>query len=153
MEKVGMYYNSPLGLVWIEEERGCISALRFVNERVVAEKTSALLKNAYNQVDEYFHGQRKNFDLPLFQSGTDFQKKAWSYLQRIPYGETVAYKDEAIALGDAKACRAVGSANGKNNIAIIIPCHRVLSSDGSLGGYAYGVDVKKALLELEQKYK
>ena len=98
---------------------------------------------------QYFKGERRSFDLPLKQSGTPFQEKVWSELEKIPYGETISYKELAIRVGSERASRAVGSANGKNNICIIVPCHRVIESGGGLGGYAYGVEVKKKLVEME----
>ncbi len=153
MKKTGMYYQSPIGLIWLEEDNGCVSALRFANERLENESDTPLLKECEKQLSEYFAGKRKDFDLPLAQSGTSFQEQAWEYMANIPYGKTVSYKEESVAIGKPKACRAVGSANGKNNIAIIVPCHRVIASDGSLGGYAYGIEIKKKLLALEQKYK
>jgi methylated-DNA-[protein]-cysteine S-methyltransferase len=116
--------------------------------------SSPLLQKVIDQLQEYFDGKRKTFDLPLKQTGTPFQQKAWEYLSTIPYGKTVSYKDEAVAIGSPKGCRAVGSANGRNNIAIIVPCHRVVNEGNKgLGGYAYGVDIKHLLLELEKQYK
>ena len=107
---------------------------------------------AYDYVhSEYFDGKRKIFDLPLKPEGTEFQLKDWNALREIPYGETRSYKDIAIAIGNPKACRAVGTANHNNPISIIIPCHRVIGSDGSLTGYGGGLDKKTYLLELEQK--
>lgn len=103
----------------------------------------------FNQLKEYFAGTRKTFDVPLDIEGTDFQKKVWNELQKIPYGKTISYKSLAEKLGDVKAIRAVGKANGQNPIPIIIPCHRVIGSDGSLTGYVGGLDVKEKLLEIE----
>lgn len=104
------------------------------------------------QLDEYFLGLRKIFDLPLSTSGTKFQMQVWDQLSKIPYGQTRSYKDIATALHDKNACRAVGSANGKNPISIIVPCHRVISSDGTLGGFAGGLVVKEKLLALEKEH-
>ncbi|MDR1810824.1 MAG: methylated-DNA--[protein]-cysteine S-methyltransferase [Prevotella sp.] len=147
------YCHSPVGLLKIEEEDENIVALRIVSsQEKAAENTSPLLEEAKKQLSEYFSGKRFNFDLPLKQSGTPFQQKAWNYLATIPYGKTVSYKNEAEATGSPKSCRAIGSANGKNNIAIIVPCHRVVNTGGKLGGYAYGLDVKRKLLELEKQY-
>jgi len=101
------------------------------------------------QLAEYFAGQRREFDLPLDLRGTDFQKRCWQELLKIPYGETRSYADIARAIGNPAAVRAVGLANGQNPIAIIVPCHRVIGSDGSLTGYGGGLDVKRKLLELE----
>jgi methylated-DNA-[protein]-cysteine S-methyltransferase len=144
------FLQSPVGVIEIEESNGYISSVRIVDS-APAEKqeTNDVLDEAVKQLNEYFARERKDFDLPLKQEGTPFQKKAWSYLSTIPYGQTVSYKQEAAAIGSPLGCRAVGSANGKNNIAIIVPCHRVVNEGGGLGGYAYGLEVKKKLLELE----
>lgn len=114
-------------------------------------KRTSLLDVCAAQLREYFDGKRKIFDLPLKPEGTEFQLKDWNALREIPYGETRSYKDIAFAIGNPKACRAVGTANHNNPISIIIPCHRVIGSDGSLTGYGGGLDKKTYLLELEQK--
>ena len=147
-----IYHESPVGLLEITETDNFINGLRIVLQKEKEEKTSSLLLEAQKQLDEYFSGKRYDFDLPLKQTGTTFQQKAWDYLLTIPYGKTVSYKDEAESVASAKACRAVGSANGKNNIAIIVPCHRVVNVNNKLGGYAYGLDVKKKLLDMERKF-
>lgn len=103
----------------------------------------------FDQLREYFAGTRKVFDIPLDIDGTDFQKTVWNELLKIPYGKTISYKTLSEKLGDIKAIRAVGKANGQNPIAIIIPCHRVIGSDGSLTGYAGGLAIKEKLLHLE----
>lgn len=147
------FLQSPIGIIEIEEDNGYISAVQFVAETSEIENSSnKVLDEALLQLKEYFSGKRKSFDLPLKQSGTSFQEKAWNYLLSIPYGKTVSYKDEAIAIGSSKGCRAVGSANGRNNIAIIVPCHRVVNEGKGLGGYAYGLEVKKYLLKLEREH-
>ena len=117
------------------------------------EKDTKLLLKAKKELEEYFEGKRKEFDLPLEQEGTEFQKKVWEALERIPYGETRTYKDVAKMVGNEKASRAIGMANNKNSIPIIIPCHRVIGSNGKLVGYALGLDMKKYLLDLERKNK
>ena len=104
---------------------------------------------ARGQLDDYFAGRRKEFHLPLDLAGTTFQLLVWEALQRIPYGQTVTYGQLARGIGRPKAVRAVGAANGRNPVSIIVPCHRVIGSDGSLTGYAGGLDVKRALLDLE----
>ncbi len=109
-----------------------------------------LLREAAKQLNEYLAGKRKVFDLPLDPGGTQFQKAVWKALTRIPFGETRTYKNIAESVGNPKACRAVGMANNKNPIAILIPCHRVIGADGKLVGYAGGLDIKKKLLELEK---
>ena len=103
----------------------------------------------FNQLKEYFAGTRKDFDVPLDIEGTDFQKRVWNELRKIPYGKTISYKTLSEKLGDVKAIRAVGKANGQNPIAIIIPCHRVIGANGSLVGYAGGLAIKEKLLHLE----
>lgn len=108
-----------------------------------------IVADAFNQLREYFDRKRNSFDLPLEIIGTDFQKKVWNELLKIPYGETISYNQLAIKLGDKKSIRAAASANGANPLPIVIPCHRVIGSDGSLVGYGGGLDVKKKLLELE----
>ncbi len=148
------FYQSPVGIIKIEETNGYISSVSIVSDMPKKEEeTNSILNEAITQLKEYFEGKRKNFDLPLKQSGTEFQQKAWNHLSLIPYGETISYKDEAIAIGSPKACRAVGSANGKNNLPIIVPCHRVINEGSGLGGYAYGLDIKCHLLELEKRHK
>lgn len=112
-----------------------------------------ILKLAIAQLKEYFNGKRHDFSIPLAASGTEFQNKVWLALMTIPYGETWCYKDLAIAVGNPKASQAVGGANSKNPISIIVPCHRVIGKNGSLTGYAGGVDIKQALLDLEGKAK
>ena len=108
-----------------------------------------LLKEAYFQLSEYFKGSRKEFDLPLNPSGSDFQQTVWSELLSIPYGETRSYKEIAEAIGKPDSSRAVGNANNKNPIPIIIPCHRVIASGGKLTGYSGGADIKQKLLNIE----
>lgn len=107
------------------------------------------LFEVFTQLKEYFEGSRKVFDIPLDVDGTEFQKRVWNELQKIPYGKTVSYKALSEMLGDVKTIRAVGKANGQNPVAIIIPCHRVIGEDGSLIGYAGGLDIKEKLLQLE----
>lgn len=115
------------------------------------QKETALIKNTKQQLDEYFAGNRKQFDIPIEFNGTDFQVKVWKELLKIPYGETCSYLDIAKRIGNSKASRAVGMANNKNKIIIIVPCHRVIGSNKKLVGYACGLDVKEKLLELEKE--
>lgn len=112
---------------------------------------SALIDKFEAQLKEYLLGRRRQFDLSLKLVGTDFQKQCWGYLKTIKYGETKSYQDQAIYLGDLNKSRAVGSANGKNPLSIVIPCHRVIAKNGSLGGYAGGLKAKKLLLKLESE--
>lgn len=109
-----------------------------------------VLATTSKQLAEYFSGKRTTFSVPLDLRGTEFQIESWKALGRIPYGKTISYGEQAQSIGNPKACRAVGSANGKNPIPIIVPCHRVVSADGSLGGYALGLKMKKQLLHLEE---
>lgn len=115
----------------------------------VWKKSSIKLKNATDQLKAYFAGELKVFDLPLSLDGTPFQVQVWEELQKIPYGETRSYMEMALSMGNDKACRAVGGANGRNPIPVIIPCHRVVGSNGSLGGYSGGLGLKRRLLSLE----
>nr|BFD60386.1 methylated-DNA--[protein]-cysteine S-methyltransferase [Bdellovibrio sp. CKG001]BFD63801.1 methylated-DNA--[protein]-cysteine S-methyltransferase [Bdellovibrio sp. HM001] len=110
-----------------------------------------VLIQTQNQLEEYLAGTRKEFDLPLAPEGTEFQKKVWKELRRIPFGKTRSYKQLATALGSPRASRAVGTANGKNPLCLVIPCHRVINTDGGLGGYSGGLKIKQRLLNLEQE--
>jgi methylated-DNA-[protein]-cysteine S-methyltransferase len=109
----------------------------------------AIVRQAEQELREYFAGRRRTFTVKLDLEGTEFQRKAWQAMRKIPFGETISYGDQARKVGKPKAYRAVGSANGKNPIPIIVPCHRVLASDGSLGGYSLGLSMKRRLLALE----
>ncbi len=149
-----IYYSridSPAGpLLLAVSERGLV-ALEFGRGDVAAGWVESPEKAApyARQLEEYFAGRRRQFDLPLDLRGTDFQKRCWRELLKIPYGETRSYAEIARAIGNPLAVRAVGLANGQNPIAIIVPCHRVIGSDGSLTGYGGGLNVKRQLLELE----
>ncbi|QSZ41828.1 methylated-DNA--[protein]-cysteine S-methyltransferase [Sulfurimonas aquatica] len=114
------------------------------------ESEDAVLKQTAKELNEYFEGKRKNFDVPLVMVGSEFQKSVWEALLKIPYSETSTYKDQAKSIGNEKAVRAVANANGANAISIIIPCHRIIGSDGSLTGYAGGLELKQRLLEIEK---
>ena len=118
-----------------------------------AAAASGLLRDAARQIDEYLRGKRREFDLPLAPKGTDFMQTVWDELRKIPYGETRTYAQVAAAIGRPKACRAVGLANNRNPLPIIIPCHRVIGSSGSLTGYRGGLEMKKKLLALEARFK
>ena len=141
--------QSPIGLLTIEETDGAITALRFGGETVSPPPTP-LLQRAAQQLTEYFAARRRTFDLPLRPQGTVFQQAAWSALCAIPYGQTRTYAQQAAAIGNPKACRAVGMANHRNPLPLFIPCHRVIGAGGKLTGYAGGLAVKRFLLELEQ---
>jgi methylated-DNA-[protein]-cysteine S-methyltransferase len=144
--------HSPIGDLYITEEDGFITALDFSGAPEEMLPGSALTDRARQELKEYFEGTRTVFDLPLAPYGSPFMKKVWDSLLTIPYGKTASYKEIAKAAGNAKACRAVGMANNRNPIPIIIPCHRVIGSDGSLVGYGGGLNIKKALLELERNH-
>ncbi|MGZ3853653.1 MAG: methylated-DNA--[protein]-cysteine S-methyltransferase [Flavisolibacter sp.] len=147
------YYNSPIGLLKIQCSDKFIKTVSFSDaEGEIQNDEHKLLSMCTRQLDEYFAGKRKQFTVPLNQDGTDFQTTIWDLLYKIPYGKTLSYNDVAKQYGDPKAVRAVASANGKNNIAIIVPCHRVIGSDHSLVGYAGGLWRKKWLLDHEAKY-
>lgn len=118
---------------------------------ITLKKETPLIKKTYSQLKEYFAGNRKSFDIPISANGTEFQIKVWKELQKIPYGKTATYKEIAENIGNKNASRAVGMANNKNPIAIIIPCHRVIGTKGDLTGYAGGIKLKKYLLDLEKQ--
>ena len=144
------HYDSPVGRVFVAEAYGSITDVSFAPIEGVSEKETPLIARAIQMLREYFDGSRKDFDdLPLCFSGTAFQMKAWNALLGIPYGETRSYKEQAEAIGNVRACRAVGAANSKNPISIIIPCHRVIGANNKLIGYGGGLEIKKALLDLE----
>ena len=138
------------GIVAIEFGEADFAALAKKLKLKIVNTSTPLLDNCVKQLNEYFAGERKQFSLPLHLTGTEFQKKVWETLMTIPYGETISYKEESQRMGNEKAIRAVAQANGANPIPIIIPCHRVINADGSLGGFSSGTDKKQALLKLEQ---
>jgi len=138
------------GIVAIEFGEVNFSALAATMKLKVSNTSTPLLSNCTKQLSEYFAGNRKEFSLPLHLVGTDFQQKVWHTLRTIPYGSTISYKEEALKVGNAKAVRAVAQANGANPVPIIIPCHRVINSDGTTGGYSSGVEKKLFLLKLEK---
>ncbi|WP_410006454.1 methylated-DNA--[protein]-cysteine S-methyltransferase [Aequorivita nionensis] len=145
------FINTPVGILELKGDAEGLASVLFKDEEndVVSEKIPKELKDAALQLQEYFEGNRKEFNLKLSPEGTDFQKRVWEELQQIPFGKTTSYQQMANTLGDPKVIRAAASANGKNPISIIIPCHRVIGSDGSLTGYAGGLHRKKWLLEFE----
>ena len=141
--------DTPVGEMYLCGNDTAITQLRFGHSE--AEAPSPLLLEAEKELLEYFAGKRKEFDLPLEPEGTGFQKKVWQALRDIPFGETRSYGEIAAAVGNPKACRAVGMANNRNPIAIITPCHRVIGADGKLTGYAGGLGIKEFLLEHERR--
>jgi len=160
MNKVFIYDQSPVGKILISEAEGLITHLLFINmekpgeylkDTYIIEETM-LIKKAKLQLDEYFAGTRNTFTLPLNPIGSEFQMKVWAALQAIPYGETRSYKQIGEQVGNPKASRAVGHANNRNPISVIIPCHRVIGANGQLIGYGGGIDIKEKLLALEEKY-
>lgn len=148
-------YPSPLGNLQIRGDENAIHSILFDKnggeENISIE--SALLSQCKLQLDEFFEGKRKKFELPLSPAGTEFQRSVWNALQNIPFGKTISYLELATGLGDEKSVRAVGAANGKNPIAIVIPCHRVIGMNHKLVGYAGGLWRKQWLLEHEEKYE
>jgi methylated-DNA-[protein]-cysteine S-methyltransferase len=146
------YYNFPLCPLGIAEEDGVICRVFFKEKGIKGDwKTTKtpLIEKAAQQLGEYFDGKRKKFDLPLALNGTEFQVKVWKALLDIPYGKIKSYGELAAMTGNPKASRAVGMANNRNPLVIIVPCHRIIGSDGSLTGYAGGLELKQKLLELE----
>ena len=147
MEK--SYYKSPIGILEIIFENNKLVSLKLVD---CCEKTSVetvFIKDIKKQLDEYFSGKRTIFNIKINPAGTDFQKLVWSELQNIPYGKTKSYSEVAEAIGNKNTQRAIGNACNKNPIMIIIPCHRVISKNNNLGGYAYGSIIKQKLLNVE----
>lgn len=151
------YYHSPVGLLRISGTDQYVSEVHFMKADEVATAPPAsadlplLAIQATEQLIQYFHGNRRVFELPLYQKGTEFQEKVWSELMNIPFGKTISYIELSRRLGDPKAIRAASSANGKNNLAIIVPCHRVIGAKGELVGYGGGLPRKKWLLNHENK--
>lgn len=146
------YYETNLGKIGIAEDGKGITDL-YLAEKLSSEdmniKETPLIKETAKQLQEYLLGQRIEFDVPLSLNGTEFQKLVWNELKDVPYGKTYSYKELAQKIGKPTAARAVGMANNKNPILIIIPCHRIIGADGSLVGYAAGLEIKKQLLDME----
>lgn len=152
------YFNTVAGRIGICEENCLITDILFLDDETCLNenriegaivKETEVINDAANQLYDYFRGEREVFDLPLSINGTSFQNMVWRALLEIPYGQTRSYKDIAVQIGKNKACRAIGMANNRNRIPIIIPCHRVIGSKGELAGYAGGLKIKATLLELE----
>ena len=155
-EPISTYYHSPVGILKISGTDEYISEVSFHDTTEIArgrrKNLPPLVIHCIEQLIQYFNGELRKFELPLNQAGTKFQQGVWGYLLTIPYGKTISYLDLAKMTGDIKATRAVANANGKNNIAIIVPCHRVIGSNRELTGYGGGLWRKKWLLEHEAKY-
>jgi methylated-DNA-[protein]-cysteine S-methyltransferase len=143
--------DTPLGGLRLHAHAGLLTAIDFDARVRGTRAPDGVLDEAERQLSEYFDGTRTEFDLPLASEGSEFQKKVWAELRRIPYGDTATYGDIAQRLGyEPVIARAVGTANASNPLPIVVPCHRVIGSDGKLTGYAGGIDRKRTLLELEQ---
>lgn len=156
MIKVQLKMNSKIGNLYLVASENGLHAVSWEDlgfptasskNQVVAE----ILNETKKQMTEYLDGHRKNFDLPLAAEGTAFQKQVWNQLRKIPYGKTSSYKDIAIKVKNPQACRAVGGANGKNPLLIVVPCHRVIAANGSLGGFSGDIKIKEHLLRLESQ--
>ena len=160
------YWKSPVGELVLGSygEQLCLANWKYGKHReqlekrvanalnaVYLEETNVVIEETIKQLEEYFSGERETFEIPLLMVGTAFQKSVWNALLQIPFGQTASYAKQAKHIGNEKAVRAVASANGANTISILIPCHRIIGSDGTLTGYAGGLEVKKKLLELEQR--
>lgn len=157
MELQTTYYKSPIGIAKITGTKNGIESISILDEDdksiIFSDKTPECLQCCVTQLDEYFNGKRDGFDLLVNPKGTSFQKKVWKSLTKVDFGKTKTYLQQAKTLGDVKAIRAVATANGKNPIWIVIPCHRIIGSDGSLTGYAGGIWRKKWLLDHENPVK
>tara|TARA_Y100000589_G_scaffold236732_1_gene224168 strand:+ start:74 stop:514 length:441 start_codon:yes stop_codon:yes gene_type:complete len=145
--------DTPIGLLSLGFSGGYLVYVGTELKNVYIKPSCDIHHRAKNQLQEYFTGIRKNFELPIHGSGTSFQKRAWSVLCSIPYGSSISYKEQALRMGSPKAQRAVGGANGKNPLLIVVPCHRVISSSGDLGGYTAGVHRKAWLLNHESIHR
>ncbi len=146
-------YQSPIGVLEIAGTNEGIYSILFTEQEKpvnnIKEDLPKVLVDCYDQLDEYFKGERTSFTFPYRSEGTDFQKKVWNALTSIPYAQTGSYRDIAVSIGNEKAVRAVGSANGKNKLSIVVPCHRIIGSSGKLTGYAGGLWRKEWLLQHE----
>jgi methylated-DNA-[protein]-cysteine S-methyltransferase len=149
-----VYFETTIGRIGLVENGEAVTNVFFRSEKAppdTKEHSTPLLRRVARQIEEYLNGKRTEFDLPLKPEGTEFQRAVWKALQTIPYGETRSYRDIAEQIGSPKSCRAVGMANHRNPITIIIPCHRVIGADGSLTGYGGGLKLKQQLLDLEKQ--
>jgi methylated-DNA-[protein]-cysteine S-methyltransferase len=143
-------FHSPVGSLTLEGDDLSLTRLGF-GAPGAAQGDSAAVARAAIQLEQYFAGERTEFDLDIALDGTPFERRVWDEVRAIPYGSTATYAEIAARIGSPSACRAVGRANGRNPIAVIVPCHRVVGSDGSLTGYAGGLEMKRALLALERR--
>ena len=151
---------SPINAVYVVADDESLKAISFENNwqktrkqlGVISTGDNPIIEQTKDQLREYFDGKRSTFDLPLSLPGTEFQQQCWQFLQSIPYGETRSYSEQAASIGNPRAVRGVGSANGLNPIVIVVPCHRVIGKSGKLSGYGGGLSVKEFLLELEKRH-
>jgi methylated-DNA-[protein]-cysteine S-methyltransferase len=147
-----IHHRTPLGIAKITEEDNFITVISILDEEVPVDiPKTEVLKKAVQQLDEYFAGERKTFDLPIKQAGTNFQQEVWQELSKIDYGKIITYGQQSNNMNSPLAIRAIAAANGKNNLWVVVPCHRVIGADGSLTGYAGGLWRKQWLLEHEAK--
>ena len=150
-----IYYNSPIKQLEITGNENSIIKIKFIDDEVISPKKdfNEILLLAYSQIEEYFNGKRKNFSFKMQPEGTEFQKKVWNEMKNIPFGTTISYKELAIRIGNPKAVRAVANANANNPLPIVVPCHRVIGSNGKLTGFRGGLWRKKYLIEMEKQGK
>lgn len=154
VEQTYFIYPTPMGRITLASNGEALTHLAFGPVELPGlNMPTALTNEAATQIQEYLAGKRKVFDVPLAPAGTEFQKRVWQALQCIPYGETRSYQEVAAMIGNPKALRAVGGANNKNPLLILIPCHRVIGANGDLVGYAAGLKIKRFLLNLEQQHR
>ena len=158
MQKIySAFYTSPIGPLRVSSNDSCVTEVHFLNKDepfaagTLSSGTPPVLAQCLKELTAYFNGQRKNFEVPVWQEGTAFQQRVWNELMNIPFGKTISYLTLAKRLGDPKSIRAAASTNGKNAIAVIVPCHRVIGSNNDLVGYGGGLWRKKWLLEMETK--
>lgn len=152
IQKYYYYYDSPIGILEIGTTEDELISILYVDEKRENTEQPKILKETIKQIQEYFNGTRKEFDIKFKLKGTEFQEKVWNALTDIPYGYTVSYKYIATKIGNEKAVRAVGNTNGRNIINIVVPCHRVIGANKSLTGYGGGLDKKSWLLKHEEKF-
>lgn len=152
MKTFTQFYQSPIGILEIKATEQVVQSILFV-DKTAKEQPNSITKLTVKQLKSYFDGKLQTFDLPLGAQGTEFQKNVWKALCSVKFGKTATYRDIANKISNPKAVRAVGAANGRNPLTIVVPCHRIIGSDGSLTGYASGVDRKRWLLEHELKFK
>lgn len=151
-DSMNAYYKTKIGVIQLTYEKDILLRIDIVEEVGHENKKNTFTNNIFTQIEEYLDGKRKKFEnINIKLQGTEFQLRVWNKISQIPYGELLSYKDIAILIGNGNASRAVGKALNKNPIPIIIPCHRVIGRKGNLTGFAYGIELKKVLIELEKK--